>query len=141
MISRQHRTRPAVRRSTLALIFGAMLMACGDSTSAPDVPSGPAGIAGRITSVVPEGTYRGAIRVEANPLSSSGSPKADVTVLNGTIVLLTTRKEGDFRSLAVGQWVRVWFEGAVMESYPVQGTAGTVVIDSTGIGINQNIVR
>lgn len=125
----------------IAPFIGAAVVACSDSASAPSVPSGPAGIAGRITSVVPDGNYRGTIRVETNPLSNSGSPKAVVTVANGTIVLLTSRAEGEFRSLSVGQWVRVWFDGPVLESYPIQGLAGTVVIDSTSIGINQNIAR
>jgi hypothetical protein len=55
-------------------------------------------------------------------------------VRSGNVSLFDSN--GEFRSLALGQWVRVWFNGPVAESYPVQGTAGTVVIDSLAISVN-----
>jgi hypothetical protein len=33
-----------------------------------------------------------------------------------------------FKMLENKQWVKVWFMGPVLESFPVQGTAGQVVI-------------
>jgi hypothetical protein len=35
-----------------------------------------------------------------------------------------------FDDLAVGQTVQVWFDGPVAESYPVQATAGSIVIEA-----------
>jgi len=70
------------------------------------------------------------IRVESNPLDVSGSPKAVARVDDFAFVTLPGNAEGDYRSLATGQWVRLWFDGAVMESYPVQGIARAVAIDS-----------
>lgn len=109
---------------------------CSKSSTEPLEPSGPAGITGRITSVVAEGAFRGTIKVEADPTSTTIGPKSVVTVTNSTIVILKTRDEGEFRSLAVGQWVRVWYTGAIVDTYPTQGIASTVAIDSLGIGVS-----
>lgn len=87
-------------------------------------------MAGRVTQVNRIGAYGGTIRVETIPTDAAGSPKAVVTVNANSMVLLLDRTEGEFRSLSVGQWVRVWFNGPVLESYPVQGYAATVAIDS-----------
>lgn len=108
---------------------------CGDSAGLPTEPTAPVGIAGRITSVVPSGNFRGTILVEFDPSSPSSGPKALVTVTGASIILLVSRDEGEFRALQLGQWVRVWFDGPVAESYPVQGTAATVVIDSAGASV------
>ena len=90
-------------------------------------------MAGRITSLSASGSYAGSIRVEANPLSANTGDKAQVSVPASATIVLLTRAEGDFRALTVGQWVRVWFNGAVALSYPVQGTAQAIAIDSAGI--------
>jgi len=133
--------RRAWRRLFAGLLVSAI--ACGDAPTAPTVPSSPEGIAGRITSVVATGNFSGRILVEFNPSSATSGPKALVTV-TGTTTIFVVRSgnvslfdsNGEFRSLALGQWVRVWFNGPVAESYPVQGTAGTVVIDSLAISVN-----
>ena len=36
-----------------------------------------------------------------------------------------------FKALENKQWVKIWFTGPVMESWPMQGTARQVVIEST----------
>jgi len=36
-----------------------------------------------------------------------------------------------FKTLENKQWVKIWFTGPVMESWPMQGTARQVVIEST----------
>lgn len=92
-------------------------------------------MAGRITALTATGTYAGSIRVEANPSSATSGDKAVVTVPASATIVLITRAEGDFRALTVGQWVRVWFNGAVALSYPVQGTAQAIAIDSAGITV------
>lgn len=135
------RRLPALRWIRGALV-AVVVAACSDSPTAPVIPSTPAGIAGRITSVVPNGHFSGRVLVEFDPISPNAGPKAIVTVDGATDIFVvksgvTTAYEntGEFRSLAVGQWVRVWFRGAVAESYPVQGTGATVVVDSLGVGV------
>jgi hypothetical protein len=110
--------------------------ACGGNTpTAPKVPTTTADIAGRVTFIAASGNYAGSIRVEAIPTSPTTGAKALVTVVNATNIFLIDRKEGDFRAFSSGQWVRVWFNGPVALSYPVQGTAATIAIDSAGVGI------
>ncbi len=136
--------RLRMRRTSASLLLAAAwatLSACDTSAKSPVEPSTPAGITGRITSVVPVGNFRGTIRVEANPGSPSSGDKAIVTVTGATTILLVSRAEGEFRLLQSGQWVRVWFDGPVAESYPVQGTAATVVIDSAGTSLMNRVAR
>ncbi|MBL0171977.1 MAG: DUF3221 domain-containing protein [Gemmatimonadaceae bacterium] len=133
----------SLRGATKVLLVAvcATAAACGDSAKSPSEPKTPVGIAGRITSVVPTGSFRGTIRVEENPLAPSGGNKALVTVTGATTILLLSRAEGEFRQLRSGQWVRVWFNGPVAESYPVQGTAATIVIDSAGTTVMNRVPR
>ena len=55
------------------------------------------------------------------------SDRAMVTVTDQTLVARNGRRI-PAQDLEVGMTVRVWFEGAVAESYPVQGTAGFVEV-------------
>jgi Protein of unknown function (DUF3221) len=132
------------RWAACALLVFATLgaLACSDSPTTPVIPDTPAGIAGRVTSIVSTGNFSGRILVEFNPGSPNTGPKALVNVTGTTQVFVVRTgnsaaydDNGEFRSFAVGQWVRVWFTGPVQESYPVQGTAGTVVIDSLGVSV------
>lgn len=71
------------------------------------------------------------ILVEASPPVAGKEPAAHVTVLSGAAVLAGSggriaRASAD--ELVVGARVRVWFTGPVAESFPVQATAGTVLI-------------
>lgn len=104
--------------------------ACGKSSTEPLIPVEPPGIAGRITRVTGQDNFRGTILVESDPTSTGTGPKALTTVTGATLIVRTTGDEGDFRSLNTGQWVRVWFAGPVSESYPVQGKARAIAIDS-----------
>ena len=127
--------RPGLRPYVAAFVgLGLLATACGSDDS-PTVPSRNADITGRVTAVTPSGNFRGTVLVEANPSAPNGDAKALVSVAGNTIVLTVAGTEGDFRSLALGQWVRVWFAGPVLESYPVQGTAATVKIDSAGVSV------
>ncbi|MGQ0712093.1 MAG: DUF3221 domain-containing protein [Gemmatimonadaceae bacterium] len=103
--------------------------ACAQQT--PAVPSSPASVEGRITAIDRAGERIGSIRVEANPAETSGSDKAAVRITESTVILRGDTTRSDFKSLALQQWVRVWFTGPVRESYPVQADAGVVQIDDT----------
>jgi hypothetical protein len=69
------------------------------------------------------------ITVEEKPTEPHGSAKAFVRTTNDTQVL--RRGEGGLGTaeLQVGQQVKVWFTGPVMESYPLQATASVIVIE------------
>ena len=109
-------------------LAGTLACNSGSGTNAT-IPSSPPSIEGRITSVNRSGERIGSIRVETNPADEAGSPKAVVRI-DQTTRLFRANASGDFNDLKTGDWVRVWFEGPVAESYPVQVKGGTVVVDS-----------
>ena len=123
----------AIIAAVLAMTLLIVAACGGNGITEPTVPATAAYMSGRITSVVQNGAFAGTIRVEALPASANAGLKALARVDAVTVVLNVEGKVGEFRSLAVGQWVRLWFDGAIAESYPVQGTAGTVKIDSLGV--------
>jgi len=133
-------SRSVSLRITRALALTGLLVAaaCSKSDETPSEPTTPAGIRGTITSNFATGIARGVIRVEFNPSNPNDGPKALVTVTSLTTILKLSGEEGEFRDLNNGVWVSVWFDGPVMESYPVQGTAKTVVIDSLGSSVMKN---
>ncbi len=131
MIQRQ----TARRIGVLVLVLG--VASCNTKeVLSPTGPTGAPYMSGRITAISESGTSGGSVRVEANPLSSTQGLKAVARVDGATIVLLPGNKPWGFRSLAIGQFVRVWFDGVVSESYPVQGFAATIVIDSLTVAPN-----
>ncbi len=84
------------------------------------------GVRGSITSI-----SGAVVLVEENPADESGSAKGAFTVTGETEIL---RQQGDelvpaaFDDLRVGQLVEATYVGPVAESYPTQGTAGSIVI-------------
>ena len=114
--------------ATAALVAGA---ACGDNPTAPQgLPTTAPYLAGRITSVTPTSDRSVSIRVEANPQDPNSTAKAIARVDDFAFVTLPGGGETDYRALVAGQWVRLWYEGAIMDSNPVQGIARAVAIDS-----------
>lgn len=116
------------------LIVFVAAVACRDNelsqeNQRKEIPLIPATMSGRVTAMSRSGERLGTIRVEANPADSTGSAKAVVRITQTTSVLRVNRK-GDFNDLRIGDWVRVWFVGPVMESYPIQVQGGVVVVDS-----------
>jgi hypothetical protein len=120
--------------STLVALAVALLSTagCGLFGGAADVkaPTTPAGITGQITRL-DESQQRGVVctmLVEGDEQPAGAvSDKAMVTVSDETSVARGDRWV-PAQDLAVGMTVRVWFEGAVAESYPVQGTASFIEI-------------
>jgi len=69
--------------------------------------------------------------VEEDPADESGSPKGTFTVTGETDILQQQNGErapAAFDDLRVGQLVEAEYAGPVAESYPSQGTAGSIVI-------------
>lgn len=125
-------TRRLFVRYALALVLLAALV--GASTvllgceSAP--PAEPVGIRGTITAKEPGDGRPAAITVEGPQQQPEGaaSDKARVTITPQTRFYDEAGKPNDPAQLKVGVNVDVWFEGAVAESYPVQGSAKAVQI-------------
>lgn len=113
------------------------MQGCSGTPGGPDalgldvLPDGSASIIGDITQA-DQGGNGIRILVEQIPTRSAGYPVAWVSVNRRTRVVersadgLTRSSPG---ALTVGTRVQVWFNGPVMESYPVQANAGTVVIE------------
>jgi hypothetical protein len=103
----------------------------GDASASLAVPGDAASIIGDVKQV--EGGARPTrILVEQIPTRSAGEPIAWVDVTSSTRIL--ARHEGrtsraSAAELAVGARVWVWFTGSVRESFPVQATGGTIVIE------------
>jgi hypothetical protein len=96
------------------------------SRAVPDVMTSEApSIRGTITRKVQD-----RLRVEEEPLDSSGSPKASVRITAATRVVRSSGESAGRDDLRQGQRVSVWFDGPVQQSYPVQATAGAVRIES-----------
>jgi len=70
------------------------------------------------------------ILIEEEPLDSTGSAKASVRLTSATRVLRSSGEASRRDDLRVGQKVSAWFDGPVMQSYPVQATASAVRIES-----------
>ncbi|MDR3687289.1 MAG: DUF3221 domain-containing protein [Coriobacteriia bacterium] len=107
-----------------------LLSAC---FSAPQPPSEPAGITGSVASVVSGDGRPASMLVESTgtPIAGAISDKAQVNIPPATMFFDSSGKVATLDSIAhiaKGTRVRVWFEGAVAESYPVQGSAKAVQI-------------
>ena len=118
---------PPIR--TLLLLVPAL--ACMSPTPLPDRP---ADITGVVTNIQPGATpdRPGAVRIEANPDETSGSPKMVLAVTRETRVM--HRPSGgepraiEKDALRVGDRVEAWVTGPVQESYPSRATAETIVV-------------
>lgn len=122
----------------LALTVWLAAPGCSSAPGEPDRPGLSAGVPSESASIIggiKEVDRRGGglrILVEQVPARSAGEPIAWVTVNRGTRML--ERADGrtgaaSSTALAVGMRVQVWFTGPVAESFPVQATAGTVLVE------------
>jgi len=92
------------------------------------------GVAGFITNIT-ENNDLGTILVEGE-LGKNGADydKGSVRITVDTVIHFNN--EGSFEDFKLGQYVQVFFEGPVAESYPVQGTARQINIVDTPIFID-----
>ena len=127
---RQQGQRTLPRFVAVAMAALALSTGCGDSPTGNEFPSDTPYIAGRVTAVTTTSDRAVSVRVEAIPADQSGSPKLVARVDDFALVQLPGNVEADYRAVTVGQWVRVWTTGAVADSYPAQGIASAVAIDS-----------
>ncbi|MGH8029306.1 MAG: DUF3221 domain-containing protein [Arenimonas sp.] len=122
MHSRKNSSIRLLSNVTAGLIV-LLATACADGKRTT-VPDGVASFAGRIAS-----RESASILLVADSVQPAGADRAYVRVLAGTRLLRSTGEPATEADLQVGRHVRAWFDGPVMESYPVQATAGAIVID------------
>ena len=122
----------SIRICHLSVAFFCLLLgaACSPPPKDSSVPAVTVAIPDTLPSIVGQITAMALpmIVVEENPAESQGSAKASVRIVESTRVLRPDKGAVSAADLQVGQKVRVWFVGPVMESYPVQAAAGTIVI-------------
>jgi hypothetical protein len=100
------------------------------------LPSFAADIRGKITNVSPAGSQNpgnilGSVRIEGAKQRDTSVDKAMTRVVSRTKLFKMQegkKVEATFEDFKVGQTVEATFDGPVAESYPVQGTAGEIVI-------------
>ena len=98
----------------------------GISANRASIPDTPPSIVGQIT-----GITLPTVMVEENPTEAHGSAKASVRIKTDTRVVHRQRGSVGSKELKIGQRVKVWFSGPVMESYPAQASAAVIVIESS----------
>lgn len=115
-----------------ALLFSAMIsFGCSPAVTDPSISDATAAIPRTTPSIIGLITAIAlpTIVVEEKPTEPHGSAKASVRITDGTQVLRRGEGVVGATKLQVGQQVKVWFTGPVMESYPLQATAGVIVIE------------
>ena len=131
---REPRPRTARALASLSLAACLALAACTlGGCAAQHPPSSPPGVVGVVTTFVPGDGRPASMLVEATgtPASGSISDKAQVTVPPATRFFDASGNPASLESISAirqGTPVRVWFAGAVAESYPVQGSADAIQI-------------
>ncbi|MBI3525288.1 MAG: DUF3221 domain-containing protein [Betaproteobacteria bacterium] len=118
-----------------ALLFSFLISSgCSPAVTDPSVSDATAPIPRTAPSIIGLVTAIAlpAIIVEEKPTEAHGSAKARVGITDGTQVLRRGEEAVGAAELRVGQQVKVWFTGPVMESYPLQATAGVIVIEPSG---------
>ena len=113
----------------VVLLLVLVVSACMLAACSPTLPAEPPGITGTVKNLVPGDERPDSMLVEgaAQP-AGAVSDKAQVTIEPATLFFDAQGKPGKGSTIAVGTKVKVWFTGAVAESYPVQGGAKAVQV-------------
>lgn len=122
-------THAAIHATLTGLLVLALVTAVPGCAAAP--PEEDPSIRGTVTSLE-SGPTGATLLVESGPQPTYAYDRASIRV-DGDARVFRATTDSDFEvatfaDLALGQQLDVWFTGAVAESYPVQATAGTVVI-------------
>jgi hypothetical protein len=120
-----------IRLFVLVGLLVALMMVSPGCASTAEPMETEADLIGFITETRPngEGDIVGQINVESH--ADKIVSKYIITITDETLIF---QQDGNdlrrtaFKTLENKQWVKIWFTGPVTESFPVQGTAGQVVI-------------
>ncbi len=116
--------------TVMAAVLVAVLAGC--SATLPDEPAGIEGVVTNVDEAV-SGSFVYLVEVPeaqrgSDEVAGYVSDKAAVTADADTALFDDNGESGDSVTIAEGSRVRVWFEGAVAESYPVQGRAKVIQV-------------
>ena len=121
------RSIAAVATALAITLVACALLVTGCASGPPEDPPGIVGAITNVSSGDESGARSTVILVESPaPDASFVSDKASVSVSAETPVYDAAGDKTDRAALLAGVEVRVWFAGAVAESYPVQGQAAAV---------------
>jgi hypothetical protein len=120
-----------IRLLVVVVVLTVLTTASRDCASTPVPLSSEADLIGLVTGIHAsgEGESIGELAVESH--ADKIVSKYLITIRDEALIL---QQHGDdlrqvgFDAFESRQWVRVWFDGPVSESFPVQGTAGQIVI-------------
>ncbi len=122
--SRTRRVLLTIALAAVLCLAAAATTGCGRS-----LPTTTPGITGTITSLLPGENGPATFLVQGNEQPPGAvSDKAQVTIGRQTVFFDRYGKKTSPAGIGVGTRVKVWFDGAVAESYPVQGTALAVQV-------------
>ncbi len=120
--------------AALVVLAAVVVGGCGGSTAQPAPsatapPSVPAGITGTIHKLTRDtDTGQTVILVVDDGAIPGAVDRAVVKVTSDTVIWMLKGGTGTAADLGPGQFVSVWFDGPVAESYPVQATAADIRI-------------
>lgn len=124
--------RIAPRRLNMALVVVALSVAVLAVACTPALPPETPGIIGTVTSLVAGDERPASILVEGGKQPAGAlADKASVTISPSTQLFAADGSKTNASGIVKGATVKVWFEGPVAESYPVQGSAKVVQIVAT----------
>jgi len=110
------------------LLVLSVVVAAGCAPSGP--PTREADISGTITRVSDD---RGTVLVEERPQDTAGSAKASVRITAATHIWSADGRQASAADLVLGANVRVWYDGPVATSYPLQAKAGDIALVLGGL--------
>ncbi|HEY5540277.1 MAG TPA: DUF3221 domain-containing protein [Coriobacteriia bacterium] len=125
--------KPGIRYAFAPLLVAvALIVVVTSSACALTPPSEPPGVVGSVTSLASGDGRPASFLVEGTQTPAGAiSDKAQVTIPPTTMFFGpdgTAASLDSIAHIAKGTKVRVWFQGAIAESYPVQGSAKAVQI-------------
>jgi Protein of unknown function (DUF3221) len=111
------------------LVLSVVVAAAACTSSGP--PTREADISGVVTLVSDD---RATVLVEERPQDIAGSGKASVRITADTRLWTADGRRASAADIVLGANVRVWYEGPVATSYPLQAKAGDLALVAGGLG-------
>jgi len=111
------------RLALLSLVVAAACAPSGPPTREPD-------ITGVVTHVSDD---RATVLVEERPQETAGSAKASVRITADTRLWTADARRASAADIVLGSNVRVWYDGPVATSYPLQAKAGDLALVLGGL--------
>ncbi|MGD9117569.1 MAG: DUF3221 domain-containing protein [Dehalococcoidia bacterium] len=112
------------------MLFGLVVVSIGCASDVSPIET-EADFLGFITEINPDGGSEGLGQISVESHADKLVTKYVITINDETLIFQQdgdNLRETDFEALENQQWVKIWFTGPVMESFPMQATAEQVVI-------------